>query len=579
MDGPPASPRAAAAAAALRLRQSDGEEMSSLLLNGGVGCAAAAPPLSSSSTALDAAPRIGAPPPLLPTILAGGNSNHHNVGLPISSPSPPPPFYGEAGGAAAARHGGGSGGGTGRLGAAPTHPLAPAAPAPTPAPSLLPGPSSSSSPLARRAAAAFGIAPPSAPNDGGIWRPEPAAHHARAVRRDAGAHTGVERVGLRGRWRLVHLDDPFTTLLNMPTGRFLGVFVGASVLFWAFFAVPFMFVPEECIPAMRGNFSHSLYFSMQLAVTLGWQAPSMDCAWTNLVVVVEVLLSSLLNYALLGVVFSRFSSPAKRAMAMRFSSAIAVHRGGGNGGGGVGVGGGGGGSIAGAGGSSFSLGSGNNNTTNTKGGSGNNDDDDDGADHSRCWRLQLRVASVRKHVLLQPEVEALLAWPCPRTRAEWRFQPLPLEDEAGCLANLKLGYVATLTHVVRPGSPLWGLSPRRCGALGLEVVVFLSGVDAMTSNATASRAAYRLPHDLRMNARLASVYVVGGGGRHRLDFTGFDNTLDLPPPPGLTSVCAAAGVVAGAAGTSSGAAAALMEELTFEQLAALPLGGGEASGS
>jgi hypothetical protein len=304
----------------------------------------------------------------------------------------------------------------------------------------------------------------------------------------------------------------------------------------------------------NNNNNHNKKFS-PVAVTLGWQAPSMDCAWTNLVVVIEVLLSSLLNYALLGVVFSRFSSPAKRAMAMRFSAAIAVHRdrsaGGGPGGG----------SLVGMVGTGNGSGKG-------PGGSGNHNDEND--DESKYWRLTLRVASVRKHVLLQPEVEALLAWPCPRTRAEWRFQPLPLEDEAGSLANLKLGYIATLTHVVRPGSPLWGLSPRRCGALGLEVVVFLSGVDAMTSNATASRAAYRLPHDLRMNARLASVYVVGGGGRHRLDFTGFDHTLDLPPPPGLTSVAAAAGVVAGAAGMSSGAAAALMEELTFEQLAALP---------
>jgi hypothetical protein len=247
MDGPSSSPRAAAAAAAaaakLSLRQSDGEEMSSLLLNGGSAPSAAAPPVFAAPS----------PPPhplldVAPRITPGG-------GLPISSPSPPPAFYNGGGGASAGREGAGSGsgGGTGTLAPHPPHP-------PPHPPARVPSPTSSS-PLARRAAAAFGLA--SAANDGGVWRPEPAAHHARAVRRDAGAHTGVERVGLRGRWRLVHLDDPFTTLLNMPTGRFLAVFVGASVLFWAVFAIPFMFVPEECIPAMRGNFSHSLYFSMQ----------------------------------------------------------------------------------------------------------------------------------------------------------------------------------------------------------------------------------------------------------------------------------------------------------------------------
>ncbi len=404
-------------------------------------------------------------------------------------------------------------------------------------------------------------------DDGGVWRPEPAAQHAHSVRRDAGAHQGVERSGLSGRWRLIHLEDSFTTLLNMPTGRFLFVFVAASVGFWAAFAVPFLLTPEECIPGMRGNFTHALYFSMQLATTLGWVAPSMDCTWTNVWVVVEVILSSLLNYALLGVVFSRFSSPAKRALAMRFSSSVAVHRGPASGPGGIGSSGWGGvvGNGGGAGGALTGDVGGAHKPPQGGGASGSSSHHDN-QQQQTYWRLTLRVASVRKHVLLSPEIECWLARPCPRTRAEWRFFPLALEDVAGSLANLKLGYLATLTHVVSPSSPLWGLSPRRCGQLGLELHVFLSGVDAMTSNATASRAAYRLPLDLRMNHRLASVYVTGAGGRHRLDFTGFDTTVpDLPPSQ--QAVSAAVGVAAAAGSTE-----ALLEELTFEQLAALPVG-------
>jgi len=634
-------------------RQSDAEELSSLLLlaegGGAVTSSGLFSPLTTTTTTLtstlgdDGAMPLESPPP--PPRIGGGQPhppflaiNHHYAAkeaalsqprgtlglsargtLPLSCPPPSPllPGAAAADGLLLPTIGGGIGvgGGSGALAAPP-----PAAASPAPAP-----------------AAVQNFSGISFNAGDGMWRPEPAAAAARAVRGAGGAHSGVERVGLRGRWRLVHLDDPFTTLLNMPTGRFLAVFVGASVAFWAAFALPFMFVPEECIPEMRGNFWHSLYFSMQLATTLGWQAPSMDCGWTNLVVVAEVLLSSLLNYALLGVVFSRFSSPAKRALAMRFSAAVAVHRGaaGGGGGWGSGWGGWGGGGVGGVGGG-FGLagggeadgtggaraegdrgwsggaagkrpapppppagsssciaspGRGNNGNEGGGGHSSNDEHDDDAA----YWRLTLRVASVRKHVLLQPEVQCLLARPCARTRAEWRFLPLRLEDEAGSLANLKLGYVATLTHVVRPTSPLWRLSPRACGALGLELVVFLSGVDAMTSNATASRAAYRLPHDLRMGARLASVYVVGGagGGRHRLDFTGFDSTVPdlLPRAPAAGGVGAAAAAAAaaaagaGVAGAGAGrggpggggggggqqeAVVAALEAMTFEELAALP---------
>ena len=50
-------------------------------------------------------------------------------------------------------------------------------------------------------------------------------------------------------------------------------------------------------------------------------------------------------------------------------------------------------------------------------------------------------------------------------------------------AALKLGLPVTLTHPIDPSSPLWGVSLEGLAARDVEVLAFLDGTDAMTSNA------------------------------------------------------------------------------------------------
>jgi hypothetical protein len=47
--------------------------------------------------------------------------------------------------------------------------------------------------------------------------------------------------------------------------------------------------------------------------------------------------------------------------------------------------------------------------------------------------------------------------------------------------NIQLGFPATLTHIVRPGSPLYNLSLEEMRTRMMEIIVFVDGVDSMTS--------------------------------------------------------------------------------------------------
>jgi Inward rectifier potassium channel C-terminal domain len=101
---------------------------------------------------------------------------------------------------------------------------------------------------------------------------------------------------------------------------------------------------------------------------------------------------------------------------------------------------------------------------------------------SSHWCLALRIASMRKHVMIAPAVQLLLARPDNPGQSALQCQALQLEDPVSDLTNLRLGMAVTLTHVIRPGSPLWQLSLDELLLGEVELLVFFEGVDAMTSN-------------------------------------------------------------------------------------------------
>ncbi|KXZ55309.1 hypothetical protein GPECTOR_3g443 [Gonium pectorale] len=221
--------------------------------------------------------------------------------------------------------------------------------------------------------------------------------------------------------------------------------------------------------------------------------PSQDCSSVYMIVIVQVITASLIDYCMMGLVFARFASPDKRSFTIRFSSNAVLYQ-----------------------------------------------RPEDG-----LWCLSFRLANIRKHSLISPQISLMLALPAegrgplPRLSesgsggaaaaastgglTHFRFQELPIEDLPTQFANLRLGLHAHINHAIRPGSPLYDMSLETLEALGAEVLCFMEGIDPTTSNNIQARHSYT-PHDIRMNERFVPIELKLRRGELGLDFSGFDVT-------------------------------------------------------
>jgi hypothetical protein len=69
-----------------------------------------------------------------------------------------------------------------------------------------------------------------------------------------------------------------------------------------------------------------------------------------------------------------------------------------------------------------------------------------------------RVANIRKHQLLKPEIKVLMTAVDSITPSNYVFEYLEVESADMQQMNLQLGFPANIVHVVRPNSPLYSLS-------------------------------------------------------------------------------------------------------------------------
>jgi hypothetical protein len=187
----------------------------------------------------------------------------------------------------------------------------------------------------------------------------------------------------------------------------------------------------------------------------------------------QVLVTALMQAALLGLVYARFSAPSARSATIRFSSILAMYR------------------------------------------------EADG-----LYRLAFRVANLRRHQVLQPEVRLLMmrreAVCGPGGPFEHRYHELALAHIGGG-ARLWLGVPSIMAHRVDPGSPLWGLSRADLEAGDCEFVVLLDGIDESTATAMQARHSY-FATDIAWGRAFAGVLARQASGALRADYSHFDLT-------------------------------------------------------
>lgn len=73
--------------------------------------------------------------------------------------------------------------------------------------------------------------------------------------------------------------------------------------------------------------------------------------------------------------------------------------------------------------------------------------------HASC-----RVANIRKHQLLKPEIKVMMTAVDSITPSNYVFEYLEIESVEMQQMNLQLGFPGNMVHVMRPNSPLYNLS-------------------------------------------------------------------------------------------------------------------------
>lgn len=92
--------------------------------------------------------------------------------------------------------------------------------------------------------------------------------------------------------------------------------------------------------------------------------------------------------------------------------------------------------------------------------------------------------------------------------------------------NLQLGFPANVVHIISPDSPLYGLSLAEMEARNFEVLVFVDGIDAMTSKQVQARYGYNAS-DIALFRVFAPMHLEVRGTKMGLDFGQFDDTCSV----------------------------------------------------
>lgn len=285
------------------------------------------------------------------------------------------------------------------------------------------------------------------------------------------AHRNPEKVTL-------YYRDLFHTFINLSLKWFWLIFVMAFVLQYLLFGAIYYFNPRKCVPGIE-KFRHAVWFSVQTSATIGYGGmltPDPECDWLNLTIMIQAVLSALIEFALLGVVFARFSSPTGRARTLRFSKSVLLsHKGG-------------------------------------------------------KRRLSFRVANIRSHQILRPEVRALLSMK--RMDGDdnedntFQYEELPISGSQvsrdGYLVFL--GLPCVLHHHIDDHSPLHSLTISDLVQREAEIIVLLSGVDGTTSSMFEARHSYMAANFLVGHEFIDITLRNKVTGQWMVDFVNFDTT-------------------------------------------------------
>ncbi|XP_077979834.1 G protein-activated inward rectifier potassium channel 3-like isoform X2 [Glandiceps talaboti] len=291
------------------------------------------------------------------------------------------------------------------------------------------------------------------------------------------------------------LADMFTTLVDMKWRYNLTMFTLAYALSWLLFGVLWWLlaldhgdlVPENIanvdrLPCVSNvySFSTAFLFSLETQTTIGYGYRSVtDACWMGmLLVVVQSVVSCVIDAVMIGCVFAKISRPKKRAETLVFSekSVIALR------------------------------------------------------DDKLC--LMFRLGDIRKSHILEAHVRALLI----KKRITKEGEVIPLyhfDVNVGFdqgWDRIFLVWPLVIEHIIDENSPLYEISADDLEHADFELVVVLEGIVEATGMTTQKRTSY-LPHEILWGHRFDHQLVaLHGDSEYHVDYSRFDMVHEVPTP-------------------------------------------------
>jgi inward rectifier potassium channel len=261
--------------------------------------------------------------------------------------------------------------------------------------------------------------------------------------------------------------DIYHLILTLTWPQFAGMVLGIYLCINLIFATLY-FLGGNCIAELTpGSYSDDFFFSVETLATVGYGHAYPATLYGHCVATLEILVGLFGLAVLTGLIFVRFSRPTAR---IRFSEVAVV------------------------------------------------------APFNGAPTLMFRVANLRHHAMVEAEFRLLLMRSELTKEGEdiRRFYPLRLEFDH----LISLPAALTLRHVIDEASPLHDLTAEDLKLADSRMLVSIVCVDPVIQAPVQSQTEY-VHEQIAWNRRFAEIYTEDAVGRYTVDYSKFDDTIEL----------------------------------------------------
>jgi len=261
--------------------------------------------------------------------------------------------------------------------------------------------------------------------------------------------------------------DIYHLILTLTWPQFAGMVLGIYLCINLIFATLY-FLGGNCIAELTpGSYSDDFFFSVETLATVGYGHAYPATLYGHCVATLEILVGLFGLAVLTGLIFVRFSRPTAR---IKFSTVAVV------------------------------------------------------APFDGTPTLMVRLANMRHHAMVEAEFRVLFMRSELTKEGEdvRRFYPLRLQFDH----LISFPAALTLRHVIDETSPLFGLNSEDLKLTDSRMLVSIVCVDPVIQAPVQSQTEY-VNEQIAWNRRFAEIYTEDAAGRYTVDYSKFDDTMEL----------------------------------------------------